>query len=112
MTKWLLNSAVLPAGAYGTYLYTSATVEDLRRFVTEGEFPISHIGYQQTADLIEGLTSVPIPLSRDPSDMKPGDVAMVVRLRYRVDPTQKGAPVSTKLEDWEIARLIYWEPYP
>lgn len=122
MTRWLLNSAVLAAGEYGTYEFSPATVEDLKAFVDPPpesiemhmpgveplqvrSMPISRIGYAETAGLIESWTGVRPTLSREPSRMAPGDEAMVVRLRYRVDPTKKGTPTGSDESDWEIAKL-------
>lgn len=104
MTRWLLNSAVIAAGAYGTYCYTAATREDLAAFLrTPGV--ISRIGYLETAQMIEQWTSYHARFSRESSALAPGDVAFVVRLRYRVDPSRKGAPVATGEDAWEIGRL-------
>lgn len=108
--KWLLNSAVIPAGRYGTWYYTPATVGALKGFLLSSGQYESRIGYQQTADVIAAWTGLPAPeVDRSPSDMEPGDIAYVVRLRYRVDPTQKGAPTSTNPADWEIGCLEYTE---
>lgn len=105
MTKWLLNSAVLAAGAYGDYRYAHAGVEDLRAFVADGAVR-SGIGYPDTAWLIGEWTGWTPPVSRESTVLKPGDVAFVVRLRYRVsNPATKGHPVSSDPVDLEIARL-------
>lgn len=104
-TRWLLNSAVIPAGGYGTYEYRPATWEELREFMAQGYQ--SRVGYQETADLISLSTGLPAPtINRELSELQPGDIAMVVRLRYRVGPTKKGATVSQSMEDWEVGRLI------
>jgi len=102
--KWILNSAVISAGAYGTYEYAPATREDLRAFLAGGD-AISRIGYAETAEVIERWTGFRPALSREVSPLEPGDEAMVVRLRYRVEPGRKGAPVAASDADWEIARL-------
>jgi len=100
---YLLNSAVLAAGAYGTYRFSAATPDDLARFVAL--VPVSRIGYAETLDYIYRVTGVRLPLSRELILMAPGDEAMVVRLRYRVDHASKGAPQHPADEDWEIAYL-------
>ncbi len=134
MTTYLLNSAVIAAGAYGTYRYSPASWEELRKVVggpgptswvdhqgkttlihtwdelrqaiTEPERPISRIGYPETAALIEAVTGWRPPISRETSPLEPGDVAYVVRLRYRVaNPARKGEPTGARLEDWELGRL-------
>jgi hypothetical protein len=104
MKFWLLNSAVLSAGAYGTYHYKEAGWDELR-LVLSAEPVESRIGYTETALLIERMTGYLPPINRETSIILPGDVAYVVRLRYRVDPSYKGSPSGADLEDWEVARL-------
>lgn len=101
--RYLLNSAVIAASAFGDYRYEPASVAELRAFLL-GDFA-SRIGYQQTADYIERATGIKVVLSRETSVMQPGDTAMVVRLRYRVDPTRKGSIQAVDDTEWEIGRL-------
>jgi hypothetical protein len=103
VTRWLLNSAVLPAGAYGIYRYTAATVEELRAYV--GQPYVSRIGYPETAEVIERWTGVRPALSHETSPLAVGDTAMVVRLRHRVDPRDKGRRLALGDEAWEVSRL-------
>jgi len=99
-TTWIINSAVIAAGAWGSYHYEEASTEQLAEAL-RGTHQ-SRIGYPQTVEIIEAMTGIRPELSRDLSAMEPGDVAYVVRLRYRVDPATKGQPVA---EDFEIGRL-------
>lgn len=107
---YIMNSAVMPAGQYGLYRYSPASIDDLRAVVTGqcGHWR-STVGYPQTADLIARWTGVRPPLNRDMQVvLYPGDRALVVRLRRRVvDPTTKGAPVSEDPSDWELAWVDY-----
>lgn len=106
---YIMNSAVMPAGNYGTYRYSPATVEDLAA-VLRGEYgPVqSCIGYPQNADLIEGWTGIRPEIARIETRFKPGDRAIVMRLTRRVtDPGTKGAPVSADPADWEFAWVAY-----
>lgn len=103
MTTWLLNSAVIAVGAHGTYRYAPATWADAAEALKGGA--TSRIGYAETADLIERQTGLRPTLSREGSALAPGDVAYVVRLPYRVDPTVKGAPTGVADDEWEVARL-------
>lgn len=110
--KWLVNSAVIPAGRYGTYTYDPATVKELQHFLETGNVE-SRIGYEQTIALIKMWTGVTLPPSnRGVSNFAPGDTVMVVRYRYRIDPTKKGEPLSDKIEDWEIGILQYHRAVP
>ena len=102
MARYLLNSAVIPAGGFGIYQYDESNEEQLAEFLrTPFE---SRIGYPETAQKIRQWTGVAVPLSRETSMMEPGDEAMVVRLKYRVqNPATKGAPVEDN--QWEIGHL-------
>ena len=102
---WLLNSAVLAAGAYGEYRYEPSSWAALRAALDSGTVLTSRIGYPETAKLIERETGWRPPISREPSVLAPGDTAYIVRLRYRVDPRTKGAATGAAPEGWEIAFL-------
>lgn len=106
----LMNSAVMPAGNYGRYEYAPATIEDLRA-VMQGRHGrwASAIGYPQNAALIDRWTGVACPVCRVATKFADGDRALVMRLTRRVDPTKKGAPVSSAPEDWEFAWVSFSE---
>lgn len=106
---YLMNSAVMPAGCYGTYQYRPVVLAELNHLVHGdlGEWE-SCIGYAQNADLIEGWTGVKPEISRREVTFKDGDSALVMRLRKRVvNPATKGAPVSDDPADWEFAWVDY-----
>lgn len=110
MARWLLNSAVIPAGCYGSYEYREASKEELKNFLFSLQWPPvqSRIGYKETAEKILEWTGYRPLICREASPLAPGDIAMVVRLKYRVqNPESKGAPLGVKDEDWEIGRLVY-----
>ena len=101
----IMNSAVMPAGNFGAYIYSPATVDDLARVVhgKMGEWQ-SAVGYQQNIELIAGWTGVTIPLDRIETVFEDGDAAIIMGLRRRVsNPATKGSPVSDNLTDWEFA---------
>ena len=107
MTRWLLNSAVIPAGGYGTYTYDSLDATELRAWLRAGPYT-SRVGYPETAAYIAAITGEPAPaISRGLGELHPGDEAAVVRLRYRLaNPGQKGKhqPGSDPAM-WEIGLL-------
>lgn len=103
MTTWIINSAVIPTDGWGTYRYEQASVAELASAL-RGEH-ISRIGYPDTADAIERLTGVRPDVSRELSVLAPGDVAYVVRLRYRVGAGEKTARKILAGEDFELGRL-------
>jgi hypothetical protein len=102
-TVWLLNSAVIPNGGWGTFDYSPCTVERLRAALSEPY--TSRVGYAQTAWAIEALTGFRPELSRGGYTLAVGDVAYVVRLLRRVsDPSTKGrVPVGPT--DYELGVL-------
>ena len=100
MAKFLMNSAVIPAGKYGDWKYERATWRELAAWMEEGNYE-SRICYQDTANLIEKMTGRSVPLSRDLAEMQEGDEAMVVRMRYRLAKSMDPA-------DWEVGRLEYY----
>ena len=106
---YIMNSAVMPAGNFGTYTYEPATLADLQNAIASGQYQ-SCIGYPQNIDLIEQWTGTRIELSRDAIQFKNGDKAIVMRLKQRVaNPATKGAPVSPDPGDWEFALVTFSE---
>jgi hypothetical protein len=102
MTTWLMNSAVIPEGCYGSYAYESATVDELKRIIRHAE---SRIGYDATADQIERWTGYRPEIRRDSCALAVGDVAYVVRLRYRIqDPREKHFQRPAE-DQFEIGKL-------
>lgn len=100
--RYLLNSAVLTNP--GTYHYRLVTAEEAADWLQKGDF-ISRIGYPATAKYIEELSGVRPEISREATAMQPGDEALVVRLKYRVqDPGEKATYQPAK-EDWEYGIL-------
>ena len=106
---FLMNSAVMPAGNFGVYHYTSATVDDLAAVMRGEHGPVvSCIGYPQNADLIQRWTGVRPEVSRRETVFADGDLAFVMRLPKRVaDPATKGAPVGEEPTDWEFAWVYF-----
>lgn len=65
----------------------------------------SSIGYQQTAALIERLAGVPIPVSRDQTEVADGDTMLICQPRgSAADPRSKGDPVP---EDFAFFTCAY-----
>ena len=102
---YLMNSAVMPAGNYGVYLYSPATLDDLAAVLRGERGPVqSCIGYPQNADLIKTWTDIRPEIARIETTFMPGDRALVMRLKSRVtDPATKGSQVSADPADWEFA---------
>lgn len=105
---YLMNSAVMPAGNYGTYVYTPATIRDLVAVMAgaHGEYT-SAIGYPQNADLVERWTGVRPEVNRIETRFQHDDRAFVMRLPRRVAPPTKGLPVGEDPKDWEFAWVVF-----
>jgi hypothetical protein len=90
--KYLLNSAVITSP--GTYNYRHITLEEARVWLDKGGWE-STIGYPETAEALQNITGIPIPVNRNTITMQDGDEALVFRLvfpkGFRPDPAQKGA---------------------
>lgn len=102
--RYLINSAVISNDGWGTYEYLPASEADLDAFVRFGDV-VSAIGYQATADFIEAITGVAVPVSRVSYAMVAGDEAMVVRLKYRVPDPRRKHDLAPAPGDFEIGLL-------
>jgi hypothetical protein len=80
--------------AFGRYDYAGLTAEQFASAVRDAHICgtlVSYVGYQQTADMISRLAGVPIPVSREQTDLQDGDILLIARLRYRMqNPATKG----------------------
>lgn len=96
--RYLLNSAVITAP--GTYTYQIIGEDAAAEWVRAGGWE-SRIGYPATADHIQALSGVRPPMSRGATSMQPGDAALVVRLKYRLDNPAAKAAWRPSPHDWE-----------
>jgi len=100
--RLLFNAAVIPSP--GKYEYIALSVEQAVKWLKEG-YDLSFIGYPATADFIEKISGTRPELSREKFDMQPGDEALIVKLKYRLqDPNQKGKFTPSD-EDYEFGIL-------
>jgi len=102
--RWVVNSAVIPAGGFGTYTYDRLTWGELSAWLHADRFR-SCVGYTGNQLKILEMTGVHCPISRDPSPMKPGDEAAVVRLRFRVDDPHLKGELAIRDDEWEVGLL-------
>ena len=101
----LLNAAVMPNEGHYTFKRISDT--EFRTLLLDAAASDnfrSYIGYSETARLIENMTGVEIPVSREQATLAPGDVMLIVRLRHRVaDPSTK-MTLAPSIDDFEFYR--------
>lgn len=98
--KFVMNSAIMTSD--GVFRRTSLSREGAASLLRKwGSEVVSAVGYQATADHIYEISGVRLEVSRGSVEMQPGDQALVVKLRQRVqDPAQKGTNVPGP-DDWE-----------
>lgn len=102
-----MNSAVMPAGAFGTYNYSPMPVEIFEWYL-KTQIIESRIGYPQNIELIKTWFGVDFELNRTEVSLKPGDQMLVMRLKKRIaNPTDKGKTQSDNINDWEFAIIHF-----
>ena len=92
MTTILLNSAMMPDE--GVYILRRVSREFFAELIADahrrGELQ-SYVGYAETAQHIERIARVPIPINRAATQLPDQALLAVCKLKYRVsDPTIKG----------------------
>lgn len=90
--RYILNSAVITA--FGTWEYKPLSPEEAKAWLEAGDW-VSTVRYPETAEVIFRLTGVRIPLRNEVVKMRPGDEALVFRIRFeegagRIAPEAKG----------------------
>ena len=100
--RYLLNSAVITAP--GRYEYRLITQEEAADWMRQGGFT-SRVGYPNTANHILAISGVRPDINREPTKMRPGDMALVVRLKYRMQNPGEKAAYQPGPEDWEYGIL-------
>ena len=78
----LLNTCIIPvqAGNCNVQIF-QLTLEEAARMAADGAV-VSHIGHQGTADLLEQLLGIPVPMSREPWDGT--GIGLVFQLQQRL----------------------------
>jgi hypothetical protein len=88
--KLLINSAMIPNP--GTFRYEEMSQDLAIGWIRSNKFT-SYIGYSQNAEYLTQLTGIPIEVNRSLFTVEVGDVALVMKLAYRMD-KPKGSPVD------------------
>jgi len=104
----VVNSAMMPAE--GRYVLRRLSREEFVIRITEahrrGEL-VSYVGYAETADHIARISGVPIPVSREPTQLDGPTTMLVCKLTYRVaNPEDKGK-IKPKPDDFEYYMADY-----
>ncbi|MEM2120783.1 MAG: hypothetical protein QXR93_06855 [Archaeoglobaceae archaeon] len=97
MATYVLNALIPPASGLGLLKIAPATLDEVKQAIAQGAQ--CFVGHPATARLLN------IAPSRGEAKPKEGDIAYVLRLRFR--PQQSGAEVEVKEEDLEVLRVEY-----
>lgn len=97
MTRWLLASPTL-ALERARYDYEPISIEAARAWLNAGEVA-ARVGHGNTCRWIREHLRFDTPTCVEPTHLMPGDVALVVRLPYRVPPEARGAALALDLRD-------------
>ena len=109
MRVLLLNAAMMPA-ADGTYESETITLSEFVsavRVAHQNGTLESYVGYPQNIAPLEKACRVPIKVNRAETIINDGDVMLIARLTYRVNPSEKGR-VNPTINDFEFRRVYYY----
>lgn len=100
--RYVLNSAVITAP--GRYSYRLVSEKEAANWLRQGPF-MSRVGYHNTAKHIQNISGIKPEVNREATAMLPGDEALVVRLKYRVQNPGEKATYQPGANDWEYGIL-------
>lgn len=104
----LMNSAMMPRE--GLYRCRRITPEDFGRLVAEAAASggiESYIGYEATADIVELLSGYRPEVSRANTNVEPGDIMLVARLKYRAENPKAKHMLRPEIGDFEFFVVQY-----
>ena len=103
----LLNSSVMLADGY--YTCKTITAQEAKElFLRYSNDYKSFLGYPNSCRVFSELTSVKVPLCRDITELKDGDVILAMRLKYRVPTDEKSSRKhGERLDDYTFHYITY-----
>lgn len=105
--RYVLTSAIITSP--GVYRYQLVSIKEARAWLTHGPW-VSRVGYPQIARYIARTLGVHCLVSRDITQLRPGDEGLVVRLTHRPhDPANETPEQLQFRQDWEIGLLTRFE---
>lgn len=106
-----MNSAMMPKP--GNYfceeIKAGEFARQLKEAKREGEV-ISSVGYPVMINLIEQLTGIQLPLSREATNIQHRDQCLVAKLKYRLESPKLKKVESPSIEDLVFFRIGYIDP--
>lgn len=97
MVVYVLNALIPPSSGQGLLKVSPATIAEVRKAIAQGA--LCFVGHPATARLLG------IAPSRGEAKPQEGDIAFVLRLRFR--PAQSGQEVEVREEDLEVLKVEY-----
>jgi len=105
-SKVILLNALVTSSRIPLVLRTKpVSIEEVKELVKDKEV-VSFIGHEATATLLTQLLSANIPMNRAMYDPKPGDIAIVVRLKKRLEKPEDVKNVT--VNDVEFILVEYY----
>jgi len=102
----LLNSAMMPQkGSYKIFRLQKEAFVDILKAAYAQNAVQSYISYPQNIDILEELTGIRFPLSREETVLEDTDIMLVMKLKYRVAMGTKGQKVDPN--DFEYFQCLY-----
>ncbi len=106
MRTKLLNSAMMPQpGLYESKAITHKQFCELIWNADQAGKLDHYIGYQQNCDLLQKWLDLPFLPNRGSTTLEDGDQMVIMRLKYRPNPEDKGKEV--KESDFEFFHILY-----
>jgi hypothetical protein len=99
----LLNSSVLTN--FGEYRYSPLSIDEAVALLKEEGF-VSAIGHQETSNFLSSLTGITIPLNRKEYRQEPGEKALIIKIRRRLQVTEILKADEILPGDYECGLLI------
>lgn len=102
MSLYILNSSIMTS--YGTWFYEPVTLDEVIADLAYGNF-VSAIGHESTASFLSLLTGIEIPVNRIMVDMAKGDIAIVLKLKTRLEEGKVLTMEELKDIPYELGRV-------
>jgi hypothetical protein len=106
-----MNSAMMPLeGRYHCFELTiESFINTLEKYEQDEEIEVtSFIGYPENIKILEYLTGKEYQCSRESlKQLRAGDIMLVMRLRYRVNPQDKGNFKKLNHKDFDFFKVDF-----
>jgi hypothetical protein len=105
----ILLNALVPPKKPMVVITMPTNIENAKAILQKARSVASYIGHEATAKLLSELLSVEVPVNRGEYEPRAGDIAIVVRLKKRLQTPQDLKDI--KLEDIEFYAVNYYSDW-